>query len=325
LDIGAIWDLIILQPIINVLITLSHYLFGSFGLAIIVLTLAINAVMYPLTRKQMHATKASQDMQPKLAELKRKHGKDTQALAQEQMKLYRESGLSPAGCLLPMLLQMPIWIALYQAIIRVMAVNPESFANLSHYLYSWNVVYSALPLNNSFLWLDLATPDMLLAILVGAFMWVQQKMTTTQISTDPQQRAQSQTMQVMMPLMFTFLSLSFPSGLALYWVTSNIIRIIMQYFFSGWGGLGDSVKGLIKLLPLRQKGQPDKSRKTNMRKSSTQTIIVPDATANQQIIKGNQDERIGDKRKDGGGSHKTSSSGDGGKARPDRNRGPKRG
>jgi len=175
LDIGALWDLIILQPITNILISLSHYLWGSFGLAIIVLTLVVNGLLYPLTLKQMRATKASQDLQPKLEALKKKHGQDAQALAQEQMKLYSESGLSPAGCLLPMLIQTPIWIALYQAIIRVMAVNPESFVNLSEFLYSWDIVYKALPLNNNFLWLNLAVPDILLAILVGLSMWIQQK------------------------------------------------------------------------------------------------------------------------------------------------------
>jgi YidC/Oxa1 family membrane protein insertase len=168
LDIGAIWDLIILQPIINVLITLAHYLFGNFGLAIIVITVFFNLVLYPVTLKQMKATKSTQDLAPKLAELRKKYAKDSQKLAQEQMQLYREAGVSPTGCLLPLLIQTPIWIALYQSIIRVMAANPESFANLSGYLYSWPVVFSALPLNNNFLWFNLASPDMLLALLWAA-------------------------------------------------------------------------------------------------------------------------------------------------------------
>jgi YidC/Oxa1 family membrane protein insertase len=92
--IGEIWNLVILQPITNVLIALSHYLGNSFGLSIIVLTLFINAAMYPLTRKQMKATKAMQDIQPKLSALQKKHAKDAPLLAQEQMKLYRESGVS---------------------------------------------------------------------------------------------------------------------------------------------------------------------------------------------------------------------------------------
>ncbi|MFA6347569.1 MAG: YidC/Oxa1 family membrane protein insertase, partial [Dehalococcoidales bacterium] len=186
MDIGAIWDVIALGPMINILIGLSDILFGSFGLTIIVLTIIIRAVMFPLTRKQMNATKAMQDLQPKLAELQKKHAKDSQKLAAEQMKLYKESGVSPAGCLLPMLVQMPIWIALYQSIMRVLAVAPGNFLNLSEYLYSWPMVFKALPVDSQFLWLNLGTPDFLLALLVGASMWVTQKMSSS-ASTNPQQ------------------------------------------------------------------------------------------------------------------------------------------
>ena len=241
--IGNIWQLVILNPLINVLIVLAHVLFNNFGLAIIVMTVVFNLLLYPITRRQMKVAKAQQDMAPKLAELRKKYAKDSQKLAEEQMKLYRQLGISPAGCLLPMFAQMPIWIALYQSIIRVMAANPESFVNLSGYLYSWSVVYNALPLNNNFLWFNLANPDMLLALLVGVAMLVQQRMTTPAVS-DPQTKAQTQTMQIMMPMMFVFLSMTFPSGLALYWVVSNIFRIVAQYFYSGWGGLEGTMSGL---------------------------------------------------------------------------------
>ena len=237
MDIGAIWDLIILKPMINAVIGLSDIFFSNLGLTIIALTIVVRGVMYPLTRRQLRATKAMQSLQPKIAELQKKHGKDKQKLAQEQMRLYKESGVNPVGCLGPMLVQMPIWIALYQAIIRVLAVNPESFLNLSRYLYDWPIVYSALPLNNHFLWMNLANSDFFMAILVGATMWAAQKMITP-VTSDPKQRSQSQMMTVMMPIMFTFLALSFPSGLALYWMVTNLITIIMQYFtLGGWGSL----------------------------------------------------------------------------------------
>ncbi len=236
MGIGDIWNLIILQPILNSLVVTASVLFGSFGLTIIAFTVVIRSLMYPLTVKQTHATKAMQSLQPKLTELQKKYAKDKQKLGQEQMKLYKESGVSPAGCLGPMLIQMPIWIALYQSIIRVLAVSPEDFLNLSQYLYSWPVVYSMLPLNNHFLWLDLTAGDTFLALLVGATMWVQQKMVTP-VTSDPKQQSQSRMMLWMMPLMFTFLSMQFPSGLALYWVVSNVITIVIQYFVTGWGGL----------------------------------------------------------------------------------------
>jgi YidC/Oxa1 family membrane protein insertase len=224
----------------NMLIVLTHYLFSSFGLAIIALTIVVNILMYPLTKKQLHATQAMQSLQPKLSELQKKYGKDRQRLAQEQMRLYKESGVNPAGCLMPMLIQLPIWIALYQSIIRVLAWTPEDFLGLSRYLYSWQVVYSSLPLADKFLWFSLAVPDAVLAVLVMITMWLQQKMVTLP-TTDPKQQSMSRMMLWTMPLMFGFLCLSFPSGLALFWVTSSVIRIAMQYFATGWGGVASSM------------------------------------------------------------------------------------
>ena len=235
--IGEIWDLVILQPVINSLIMLSSFMFGSFGLAIITLTIAVNVLMYPLTMKQLKATTGMQSLQPQLAELQKKYAKDKAKLAQEQMRLYKESGLSPGGCLVPMLIQLPVWIALFQSIMRLVAVIPENLMGLSRYLYSWPAVYSTLPLQNEFLWWDLAVPDFFLAILVGATMWLQQKMVMSP-TADPKQQAQGRLMLWMMPMMFAFICLSFPSGLALYWVTSSIIRIGIQYYITGWGGLG---------------------------------------------------------------------------------------
>ncbi|MFC1962096.1 YidC/Oxa1 family membrane protein insertase [Chloroflexota bacterium] len=231
------WELIIQQPMINVLIVLTSYLANTFGLAIILLTVVVNVVMVPLTLKQIRASKAMQDLQPKLAELQKKHAKDRQKLAQEQMNLYKESGMNPAGCLVPMLIQMPIWIALYQSIMLCLASAPEGLLNLSKYLYSWQTVYSMLPLGRDFLWLDLANPDMVIALLVGATMWLQQKMSTPTGSADSRQAQQTKMMLWMMPMMFTFLAISFPSGLALFWVTSSIVRIVIQYYVTGWGGL----------------------------------------------------------------------------------------
>jgi len=237
--IGQIWDLIILQPMINSLIALSNYLFSSFGLSIIVLTVVVNLLMYPLTMKQLKATKGMQDLQPQMAELQKKYGKDKQKLAQEQMRMYKESGMSPAGCVVPMLVQMPVWIALYQSIMRLVAVIPENLMSLSRFLYSWPVVYSTLPLQNMFLWVDLSQGNLFLALLVGGTMWLQQKMITP-ATADSKQQAQSRMMLWMMPMMFAFICISLPSGLALYWVTANTIRIGLQYWITGWGALAST-------------------------------------------------------------------------------------
>jgi YidC/Oxa1 family membrane protein insertase len=223
----------------NSLIVLSHYLFDNFGLAIIALTLVVNAAMMPLTLKQIRASKAMQEMQPKMAELQKKYARDRQKLAQEQMRLYRESGMSPLGCLGPLVIQLPIWIALYRSIIRLLAVTPEDFLGLSQYLYSWPVVYSTLPLESGFLWWNLAVPDLtfVMAILVGGAMWFQQKMVTPK-TTDPDQQRQSRIMLWMMPMMFGYITILLPSGLSLFWLTSSLFRIVAQYLAFGRGGLG---------------------------------------------------------------------------------------
>jgi YidC/Oxa1 family membrane protein insertase len=230
------WELIIQQPIINVLIVMTHYLADNFGLAIIALTLIVNLAMLPLTLSQIRSAKAMQDLQPKLSELQKKFAKDKQKLAAEQMRLYKESGVKPAGCAITMVIQMPVWIALYQSIMLSLAVAPEGLLNLSRYLYNWSMLFSILPLSNAFLNLNLAQPNFVLAILVGATMWLQQKMSTT-APTDPKQAQQAQLMLWMMPMMFTVLALSFPAGLSLYWVTSSAFRIILQYRVTGWGGI----------------------------------------------------------------------------------------
>jgi YidC/Oxa1 family membrane protein insertase len=231
-----VWELIIQQPLTNVLIVVAHAFGDNFGVAIILLTLLVNCAMLPLTLSQIRSSKRMQDLQPKLAEIQKKYGKDKQKLAQEQMKIYKESGIKPAGCLLPMIIQMPVWFALYQSIMLALAATPEGLLNLARFLYPWQVVYSALPLNPYFLGMNLAQPNFILAILVGAAMWVQQKMSATP-TDDPRSAASSQMMTWMMPLLFAFLALSFPSGLALYWVASSIFRIVLQYRVTGWGTL----------------------------------------------------------------------------------------
>ncbi len=249
---GDIWNLIIGNPILNVLIALSHILGGSFGLAIIVLTVIVRLILWPLTKRQLNSTKALQEMQPKIQELQKKYGKNQQKLQQEMMRLYKEAGVNPLGCLWPMLVQFPIWIALYQAIMNALATTPENLLNLAQRLYPWSVISQAIPLNSHFLWLNLGSQgDFILAIIVGGTMWVQQKMTQAP-AVDPRQESTSRMMLLMMPLMFGFLTLMFPSGLALYWAVSNIIGIVTQYFVTGgWGYL--KFRSPVKSTPVKGK------------------------------------------------------------------------
>jgi YidC/Oxa1 family membrane protein insertase len=312
LDIGAIWDTIILSPMINILVVLSDVLFDNLGLTIIVLTIIVRAAMYPLTRRQLRATKGMQELQPKLAEIRKKYAKDKQRRAQEEMALMKQSGISAQGCLVPMLIQMPIWIALYHSIIRLLPLVPEDFLNLSRHLYTaWPMVFGQVPLDYYFLGMNLASPNMFMPILVGGSMWVQQKMTTPQ-STDPQQRAQGQMMQWMFPLMFAFLSLTFPSGLSLYWTVSNLITIAMQYYTSGWGGMATVFGSRKTEVASRPRQRPTQTEKKISAEDSLDADIVISRTPTDE---GREDGTTGDKRPDSRGSDSDSSGGTGRQSR----------
>jgi YidC/Oxa1 family membrane protein insertase len=298
-----VWDIVLLQPMINILIVLSHYLFNNFGLTIIVFTLLIRFILLHLTLRQLRSSKNMMTLQPKLAELQKKYAKDKQKLAQEQMRLYKESGINPAGCAVPMLIQFPIWIALYQAIILSLAVNPEALLNLSRYFYSWVIPLANLPLNNMFLGLNLAgTGNIIMALLVGVSMWAQQKMVTPP-AQDPRQAQQSQLMLWMMPIMFTFLTLSFPIGLALYWIVSNIFSIIVQYYVTGWGGLS------FKRAPSSGRS-PDRDKKIKQRldqESSQQNNKPAIKSEADTESEGSNDGKSRDIREDSRGSEEKSS------------------
>jgi YidC/Oxa1 family membrane protein insertase len=235
---GYLWNIVVLQPMLNFLIILSNVFFHNFGVAIIVLVIIVRLLTLPLTLRQLRSTKAMSALQPKLQEIQKKYGSDRVKLQQEMSKLYKESGVNPMGCIWPMATQFPIWIALYQSILRALATTPENLLSLSNRLYPSSYILGAIPLNSHFMWLDLGQPDKyyIMAILTGVTMWVLQKMSTVPTS-DAKQQSMNNMMTWMMPLMFAFLTLMYSSGLSLYWVVSNIIGIITQYFITGWGTL----------------------------------------------------------------------------------------
>ncbi|MBM3119683.1 MAG: membrane protein insertase YidC [Chloroflexi bacterium] len=281
---AELWNTIILEPVLNSLIALCTVLGGSFGLAIIVLTVIVRLILFPLTVRQTQSTKAMQTLQPKIQELQKKYAKNQQKLQQEMMKLYKEAGINPLGCLWPMLIQLPIWIALYQSIMQALAATPENLLSLSQHLYSWAAVGQAVPLNEHFLWLRLSRPDpnLILAILVGGTMWVQQKMVTPP-AADPRQQSMTSMTTLMMPLMFGLFTLSFPSGLALYWVVSNIIGIIIQYFITGGWGYLRSPSPLRqapaqKISPPAQKPMPAEQQSKMLKKASEQSKTIKQAS-----------------------------------------------
>jgi YidC/Oxa1 family membrane protein insertase len=218
-----IWNVLLVWPIEGALLALTEFfsnagLAGAAGLAIIVFTIAVRTLMLPLGMQQARSQRAMAALQPQLREIQKKYAGDRTKQSQEQMRLYRESGVNPvAGCL-PLVLQMPIWFALYSALINL-GNNVESF-------------------QTPFLWIpNLAAPDPLyiLPVLTGATQWVVQRMSTMP-STDSQTQQMNRMMEFM-PIMFFIFSLQVASGLALYWVISNVYSFFQQYFLVGWGNL----------------------------------------------------------------------------------------
>ena len=253
--IGLIWNTVLVNPMANALVLLNNVFFGSFGLSIIVLTVFMRGVTFPLTLRQLRSSRALSAMQGRLGEIQKKY-KDPKRRSEETMKIYREAGVNPLGCLLPMVAQIPIWIALYQVIRLTVGDVPESTINLSHHLYPWSFIQKAVPLSDHFLGLSLGAPNLFLALTVGASMFVQQKMTSPP-ALDEKSASMNSTMLWMMPLMFTYFAISFPSGLALYWVVSSVVSIVLQYMFVGSGGL--TWKSLFSLQPVPAKTAVTKS------------------------------------------------------------------
>ena len=235
--IGDIFTLALLNPMINFLVILNNVLFGSFGLAIIAFTIIIRFVTFPLTLRQLHSTRSMQGIQPRIQEINKKFS-DPKRRQEEIMKVYREAGVNPLGCLGPMILQFPVLIALYSAVRLALATSPESLERLSGHLYSWSFIQHGLPLQEHFIGMDLRANGgsgigIVMVVLVGLTTWAQTKTTVT-VAADDKAKAQQQMMAYMMPLMFAFFALSFPIGVAVYWVVNSIVGIAFNVLTYGF-------------------------------------------------------------------------------------------
>jgi YidC/Oxa1 family membrane protein insertase len=240
------WDLLILNPMINSLLVIYGLLGQNFGLAIIVFTILVRLITLPLTAQQMKSTQAMQELQKskKWQDIQKKYKDDREKLAQEQMKIYKEMGVNPFGSCLPTLVQFPIIIGLYQAIMRALAVTPIQLLDLSRHVYPFINASALIPLNNRFLWMDLSLAEKdfglsiagigipILAIFVVVTTFLQSKLMTPPSNPGDQGAQMAKMMNVYMPLLMGYLAYTFSSGLALYFVASNLVGII-QYAAMG--------------------------------------------------------------------------------------------
>jgi YidC/Oxa1 family membrane protein insertase len=216
----------------------------SFGIAIILFTILVRLITYPLMTSQIKSSQKMQEMQnnKQWQEMQKKYKDDKEKLAQEQMKLYKELGISPFSSCLPMLIQMPIMFALYQSVVRSLAATPIQLLILEKAVYPVLNLPAIIPINSQFLWMNLGQPERLymfgigipvLAILTALTTYVQSKVTIPPSANPNDQSAMmSKQMTLMMPLMMGWLTYSLASGLAVYIIFSNLLGIA-QYAFMG--------------------------------------------------------------------------------------------
>lgn len=243
------WETIIINPMVNSVLWI-YQLVGNFGLAIIIFTIIIKVITYPLTVSQLRGTQKMQDLQksPEWQEIQAKYKDDKEKLSQEQMRLYQELGINPLGSCLPMLIQFPVIIGLYQAIIRGLSVTPLDLAKLYRNIYPFFDVSKLLPIDNNFLWMNLSQPERihifgtaipLLAIIVVITTFMQSKLMTPPAEPGAQGAQMTQAMNLYMPLFMGYLALTFASGLSIYFIISNLTSIA-QYAAMGkihWSNL----------------------------------------------------------------------------------------
>jgi YidC/Oxa1 family membrane protein insertase len=238
---------ILISPLVNMLLLFYGVLGHSFVLAIIIATILIRLITLPLTLPQQRNSRKMAELAPQLEELKKKYGNDRNKFAQAQMELYRENKINMFGGCLPLILQLVIMIAFYQALTGSLATNPLQLQQLSHRVLPAFV--PLIPIDPYFLIYDLGLPGILPAIeqnvspivaqllvfilpaLVVVTTYLSQKLMTPP-SGDPSQASMTKQMNIIMPMMFGLFALQFASGLSIYFIVSNVVGAIQSWLMN---------------------------------------------------------------------------------------------
>jgi YidC/Oxa1 family membrane protein insertase len=248
------WDLLIVNPFTNMLLLIYAFV-GNFGVSIILFTILIRLLTHPIMAQQIKSSTAMQELMQSEEWLKiqEKYKSDKEKLAQEQMRIYSERGVSPFASCLPTLIQFPILIGFYQSIVRSIAATPMQLIDLVRSIYPGlqNITHAAslsalIPIQSQFLWMNLGRPEgvlipglvipflpngiPVLAIIVGLTTYVQTKLTMPPpaAGSNDQSAQMNQMMGIYMPVLLFYFALNFASGLAVYFIASNLVGIL-QY------------------------------------------------------------------------------------------------
>jgi YidC/Oxa1 family membrane protein insertase len=285
----SIFNSIFTDPIFNVLLFL-HYIIGDFALSIIVLTVLIRLALFPLTLKQLKSTKAMQQIQPLIADVKKQYPKDQRAQLEATQAIYKEYHINPAAGCLPLLVQLPVLYGLYYALFAV--VKNGTVATINNLIYPF---LPKLPLTTNitsltnFGWfafinpawhisLGAADPTHILPVLAALATFVQLRMSqpNNANTTGNAMANQMKIMQYIMPFFTLFIAWGFPAGLALYWTTSSIFSMVQQYFVTGWGSLLEKPK-FLEGLGLGGTSKANSSGKPHSGDSRKETRLLPES------------------------------------------------
>jgi len=234
-----IWQSLILQPFINVMLFI-YSVIGNFGITIILFTILIRLITHPLMVSQIKSSTAMQELQsnPRWKEIQVKYKNDKEKLAQEQMKLQKDLGVNPFASCLPLLIQFPIIIGLYQSLQQAIVSSPLQLLALQRHVYPGFLnIATLIPIQSKFLWMDLGQPERLyipglsfgipiMAIIVLATTWLQSRlMQPAQDPSNSQANMLGGMMNIYMPLLMGYLGLTLASGISLYFITSNLVGV----------------------------------------------------------------------------------------------------
>ena len=272
-----IFQVLLIQPLTNGLILFYNLLFQNMGLAIIGFSIFLRLVTNPLTKPYMASMKKIKEVEPLIKKLKLKYAKDQKGLMAAQTELYKQKGINPSAGCLPYILNIVIMIALFNVFTHVLSTDSDSMSKLNNLLYAPLKMSETTSLNTHFLYLDVKVPDTInkfvgledkkpfpipgpMIIIAGILQFLSAKMMVPVVKKEEKiaknTKGQADDMAVAMqssmiytfPLMTILIGVSFPSGLAIYWLLFSIFQMYQQYKSSGWGGLTSLIHkvGLLK-------------------------------------------------------------------------------
>lgn len=265
-----IFEVILIQPILNVLMAIYAIIPGhDFGISVILLTILIRAILWPLASKQLHSQRKLQSLQPEIARVKKQAAGNKQKENELMMELYKEKEINPFGACLPLLLQLPVLFAMFYVFKTTTHFDqllPLLYAPVKNLPYMQQVIANPSMFNPTlFGWISMTQPNHVLAVIAGISQYIQVWMITPKVKPDPgDSQAQTQRiMNYMFPLVTVVFAWNLMAALPLYWTTTNAVSILQQ-----WLIMRHDVEDMEEAVVVKKKSLPSGDNKKPAKKSS---------------------------------------------------------